>query len=96
MHPLAHAVVTAAKERGLEAGAVEDFASQTGLGVSATVGGRGVVIGNAAQLTRIAADPRALEAAAAPHRATGAGVMFVAIDGKAAGFLVVSDPVRSM
>ena len=94
-HPLAHAVVTAAKERGLEAGAVEDFASQTGLGVSAVVGGRAVVVGNAAQLTRIGADPAALEAAAAPYRESGAGVMFVALDGKAAGLLAVADPVRA-
>jgi len=94
-HPLAHAVVTAAKERGLEAGAVEDFASQTGLGVSAVVGGRAVVVGNAAQLTRIGADPAALEAVAAPYRESGAGVMFVALDGKAAGLLAVADPVRA-
>ena len=94
-HPLAHAVVTAAKERGLEAGAVEDFASQTGLGVSATVGGRAVVVGNAAQLTRIGADPATLEAAAVPYRESGAGVMFVALDGKAAGLLAVADPVRA-
>lgn len=94
-HPLAHAVVTAAKERGLEAGAVEDFASQTGLGVSAVVGGRAVVVGNAAQLTRIGADPAALEAVAVPYRESGAGVMFVALDGKAAGLLAVADPVRA-
>ena len=93
-HPLAHAVVTAAKERGLDVGAVEDFASQTGLGVSAVVSGRAVVVGNAAQLTRVGADPAALEAAAAAHRETGAGVMFVAIDGKAAGLVAVADPVR--
>ena len=93
-HPLAHAVITAAKERGLEAGAAEDFASQTGLGVSAVVSGRAVAVGNAAQLTRVGTDPAALEAAAAPHRETGAGVMFVAIDGKAAGLLAVADPVR--
>ena len=93
-HPLAHALVTAAKERGLKLDAVEDFASQTGLGVSAAVGGRVIVIGNAAQLTRVGADPTALEAAAVPHRETGAGVMLVAIDGQAAGLLAVADPVR--
>jgi len=93
-HPLAHAVVTAAKERGGALGKVEDFESQTGLGVSATVDGRAIVIGNAAQMTRIGADPSDLEAAAAPHRATGAGVMFVAIDGTPVGLLAVADPVR--
>ncbi len=94
-HPLAHAVVTAAKERGAAPGKVEDFGSQTGLGVSATVDGRAVVIGNAAQMTRIGADSSELEAHAGPHRATGAGVMFVAIDGAPAGLLAVADPVRA-
>jgi Cu+-exporting ATPase len=94
-HALAHAIVTAAKERGLKPAAVRDFASQTGLGVSANVDGRLVVIGNAAQLRRIDADPEALEQRAQPHRAEGAGVMLVAIDGRPAGLLAVADPVRA-
>lgn len=94
-HPLAHAIVVAAKDRGLQLGTVEDFASQTGLGVSATVNGRSVVIGNAAQLTRIAADPKPLDAAADRHRGEGAGVILVAIDGALAGLLAVADPVRA-
>ena len=93
-HPLAHAIVTAARERGVTAGKISDFESQTGLGVSAMVEGRAVVVGNAAQMTRIGADPAALEAAADPHRQAGAGVMFVAIDGSPAGLLAVADPVR--
>jgi P-type Cu+ transporter len=93
-HPLAHAIVVAAKERGLQLGTVEDFASQTGLGVSATVGGRSVVIGNAAQISRIGADPKPLDAAADRHRGEGAGVILVAIDGALAGLLAVADPVR--
>lgn len=93
-HPLAHAIVTAAKERGITAGKVGNFESQTGLGVSAVVAGRTVVIGNAAQMIRVGADPTALEAAADPHRKTGAGVMFIAIDGSPAGLLAVADPVR--
>jgi Cu+-exporting ATPase len=93
-HPLAHAIVTAAKERGLAAGKLENFDSQTGLGVSAVVNGRTVVIGNAAQMIRVGADPSALETAADPHRNTGAGVIFVAIDGVPVGLLAVADPVR--
>lgn len=93
-HPLAHAIVIAAKERGLTIHKVVDFESQTGLGVSATVDGRAVVIGNAAQMNRIGADPSTLEATANPHRKAGAGVMFVAIDGAPAGLLAVADPVR--
>ncbi|MCD2316908.1 heavy metal translocating P-type ATPase [Sphingomonas sp. IC-11] len=94
-HPLAHAIVTAAQERGLKLAMVQDFESQTGLGISATVNGRTVVIGNAAQLRRIGADPEPLEHRAQPHRADGAGVMLVAIDGRTAGLLAVADPIRA-
>ena len=94
-HPLAHAIVVAAEERGLQLGTVTDFASQTGLGVSATVNGRSVVIGNAAQIRRIGADPKPLDAAADMHRKEGAGVILVAIDGALAGLLAVADPVRA-
>jgi Cu+-exporting ATPase len=93
-HPLAHAVVVAAKERRLQIGQVTDFASQTGLGVSATVNVRSVVIGNAAQMQRIGADSRPLDAAADRHRGAGAGVILIAIDGILAGLLAVADPVR--
>lgn len=93
-HPLAHAVVTAARERGITLGKTEDFESRTGLGVSAVVEGRAVVIGNAAQMARIGADPSVLEVGAGLHRKGGAGVMFVAIDGSLAGLLAVADPVR--
>ena len=94
-HPLAHAIVTAAKDKEVVLGRVEEFASQTGLGVSATVDGRQVVIGNAAQMKRVGIDPAPVEAAADRHRRDGAGVMLVAIDGKLAGLLAVADPVRS-
>jgi Cu+-exporting ATPase len=94
-HPLAHAIVTAAKDQDVVLGRVEEFASQTGLGVSATVDGRQIVIGNVAQMTRVGIDPAPLEAAADRRRREGAGVMLVAIDGKLAGLLAVADPVRS-
>ncbi|WP_086011239.1 heavy metal translocating P-type ATPase [Sphingomonas sp. PAMC 26605] len=94
-HPLAHAIVVAAKDRELQLGTVTDFASQTGLGVSAKVDGRSVVIGNAEQMRRIGADPKALDADADRHRGEGAGVILVAIDGALAGLLAVADPVRA-
>ncbi|MEO6247317.1 MAG: heavy metal translocating P-type ATPase [Sphingomicrobium sp.] len=94
-HPLAHAIVVAAKDRELRLGTVADFASQTGLGVGAKVGNRSVVIGNAAQMSRVGADPKPLEEAANRHRANGAGVILVAIDGALAGMLAVADPVRA-
>ncbi len=86
-HPLAHAIVTAAAARGLTMTKVQDFASQTGLGVSANVGGRTVVVGNAAQMKRAGADPAPLDEVADRHRRDGAGVMLVAVDGRLAGLL---------
>jgi len=93
-HPLARAVVEGAADQGLEPGAVQDFDSQTGLGVSALVEGRRVVIGNAAQMERIGLDAAPLAFAAERHRKAGAGVMLVAIDGKLAGLLAVADPIK--
>ena len=94
-HPLARAIVAAAEERKLPLGEVADFASQTGLGISGTVDGRAVVVGNGAQMARIGVDPAPMETVADAQRKTGAGTLFVAIDGKLAGFLAVADPVRA-
>ncbi|WP_084250143.1 heavy metal translocating P-type ATPase [Sphingomonas mali] len=94
-HPLAQAIVTAARSDGAEILVAGDFSSQTGLGVSGTVKGRDVVVGNADQLRRIGIDPTALDAGADRHRLGGAGVMFVAIGGRAAGSLAVADPIKS-
>jgi len=93
-HPLAHAILAAARERRLELAPVEDFQSQTGLGVSGTAGGRSVAVGNAAQIRRVGADPAPLDDAAERHRREGAGVMLVAIDGVLAGLLAVADPIK--
>ena len=93
-HPLAVAIIDGAKERGLSFGQLADFESQPGLGITGTVGGRAVAVGNAAQMRRVGADPSAIETSADQHRRSGAGVMMVAIDGHIAGMLVVADPVK--
>jgi Cu+-exporting ATPase len=93
-HPLAHAILTAAKDRELELGEPLDFAVQLGLGVSATVNGRTVVVGNAAQMKRVGIDAEPLANAAESKRHEGAGVMLVAVDGQLAGLVAVADPVR--
>jgi Cu+-exporting ATPase len=93
-HPLAQAVVDAARQRGLVAGTVDDFASRTGEGVSATVNGRGVAVGNLRLITGLGIDAASLIDRADALRRTGAGVMFVAIDGRLGGLLAVADPVR--
>ena len=93
-HPLAQAVVAAAKTEGLSIAAVDAFDSQTGRGVGGTVDGRLVLVGNADQMTQAGADIAALTDAAERHRGAGAGIMFVAIDGRFAGLLVVADPIK--
>jgi Cu+-exporting ATPase len=93
-HPLAAAVVEGAEERQLDVPDASGFQSHTGKGVTGKVGGRQVALGNAALLADIGASSSALEAQADEHRARAEGVMFVAIDRKAAGLLVVADPVK--
>jgi Cu+-exporting ATPase len=93
-HPLAHAIVVAAKERGLDVPAAEDFNSTTGAGVAAKVAGRSVAIGNAAMMHAVGAAPEVIRARAEARRSEGAGVMLVAVDGHLAGMLVVADPVK--
>jgi Cu+-exporting ATPase len=94
-HPLAHAIVNAAQTGKLELGEPENFEVQVGAGISAIVGGRTVVIGNAAQMQRIGVDPAILNDAAESRRREGAGVMLIAVDGKLAGLVAVADPIRA-
>lgn len=93
-HPLAHAIVAEATRRGLAVPPGEGFRSKTGAGVTATVAGRSVAIGNAAMMRDAGADPRPLAARAETLARDGAGVMLVAVDGRIAGLLGVADPVR--
>jgi len=94
-HPLAQAIVDAARERGPVSGTVDAFASRTGEGVTATVDGRDVAVGNKRLMTGLGIDPAPLADRADALRRTGAGVTFVAIDGRLGGLLAVADPVRS-
>ena len=94
-HPLAHAIVVAAEERGLDIPAAHDFTSTTGAGVTAKVSGRSVAIGNAAMMRSAGADPDPLKLRAEERRAEGAGVMLVSVDGRFAGMLAVADPVKT-
>jgi Cu+-exporting ATPase len=93
-HPLARAVVSAAKHERLSIEPVDAFDSQTGRGVSGSVASRSVLVGNAEQMTLAGADTAPLADAADRYRSEGAGVMFVAIDGQLAGLLVVADPIK--
>lgn len=93
-HPLAAAIVEGAEERGLELQASRDFKSITGKGVTGSAEGRRVALGNKALLADLGIDGSFLEARADKHRAEGQGVMFVAINSKLAGLVVVADPIK--
>jgi Cu+-exporting ATPase len=93
-HPLAAAIVEGATDRGLAPAAVDEFESVTGKGVTGSVEGRKISLGNQALMVDSAADPTSLNSSADGHRAEGHGVMFIAIDGKLAGLLVVADPIK--
>jgi copper-(or silver)-translocating P-type ATPase len=94
-HPLAAAIVGAARERGLSLAASEDFESVTGMGVTGMIDGRRVALGNARLLEQLSIDASALAADAERRRGQGQTVMFVAIDGAAAGLIAVADPIKA-
>jgi Cu+-exporting ATPase len=93
-HPLAAAVLAAARERGIALDASGDFEARVGRGVVGSVGGRRVVLGNRALLDEEGIDAKPLASAAEAQRAEGATALFVAIDGRAAGVLAIADPVK--
>jgi Cu+-exporting ATPase len=93
-HPLAAAILAGAETKGIAVANTADFASRTGKGVSGTVGGRAVVLGNAALLADRGIATAPFDSRADGYRLDGQGVMFVAADGKLAGLLVVADPIK--
>ncbi|WP_260500920.1 copper-transporting P-type ATPase [Aquabacterium sp. J223] len=93
-HPLAMAIVGAAHERGLRLAEVADFDSPVGKGVVGTVEGQAVASGSAKFLAEQWVDVAALSAGAEAQRAKAASVVFVAIDGRLAGFVAIADPVK--
>jgi Cu+-exporting ATPase len=93
-HPLAAAIVRGAEEKGVALSSAADFASLTGKGVTGNVEGRAVALGNVKLLDELAIDPGGLRQTAEAARAEGQTVMFVAVDGQAAGLLGVADPIK--
>jgi Cu+-exporting ATPase len=94
-HPLAAAIVSGARDRGIVPAKAQDFRSLTGKGVTGTVEGRVVTVGTALFLNESNIETTALLAQAEPLRLEGQTVMFAAIGGKPAGLLGVADPVKS-
>ena len=95
-HPLAAAIVHGAKERNVKLQTVTDFNSITGGGVVGKIGGREIAVGKLKFLqARGVTDWGALETKATALQAEGQTAMFIAINGKAAGILAVSDPIKA-
>ena len=94
-HPLADAIVRAAKERSLTLGKVEEFDSPTGKGAIGKIDGRTIVLGNAKYLGSIGIDTADLDAESERLRSDGATVINMAVDGKLAGLFAIADPVKA-
>jgi Cu+-exporting ATPase len=94
-HPLASAIVRAAADRGLALARVEGFESVSGKGVTGTIDGRKVSLGNRAMMQAAGIDVSPLEAAADALRQDGATAIFAGLDGKAGGVIAVADPIKA-
>jgi len=94
-HPLGAAIVRGAEERNVALVEASDFQSVTGKGAVGKVEGRAVVVGNAALLRELGIEHESLSTRAEALRADGQTVMFVAVDGKAAGLVGMLDPIKA-
>jgi len=94
-HPLATAIVGAAKERNVELTSVAGFDSPTGKGAIGMIEAKRVILGNAAFFAELKISTAGLNGQAEELRHDGATAIFVAIDGKAAGVIAIADPVKS-
>ncbi len=93
-HPLAAAILAAARDKQLALLEAENFESWTGKGLTGAVAGKRVALGNAALLSQLGIQADALEGPANGLRAEGATVIHVAVDGRMAGLLAVADPIK--
>jgi Cu+-exporting ATPase len=94
-HPLAEAIVEGAKARGANITDVSDFEAVTGKGVAGIVLGRKGALGNTAMMADLGVDFSTLNERAEALQAEGKTAMFVAVDGRIAGFVAVADPVKA-
>lgn len=94
-HPLAAAVVSAARDRGLAIVAVADFQSHTGIGIEGTVAGQRLLLGNRSLMQKFQIDTHAIEARLGELQDQGKTAVMLARDGHLVGALAVSDPIKS-
>jgi Cu+-exporting ATPase len=93
-HPLAQAILDAARQRALVPGDVSNFASPSGKGATGIVDGKAVALGNAMLMTELNIVTRALDSAAETARRDGATAIYIAVDGQAAGVIAIADPIK--
>ena len=93
-HPLAHAIVEAAKEKNIDLSAAENFDSPTGKGVTGKIQGKNVALGNVMLMKEQSIDVSALNTQADDLRSDCATVIFIAVGGKPAGLLAIADPIK--
>jgi Cu+-exporting ATPase len=93
-HPLADAIVRAAKERNLDLSKVDEFLSPTGKGATGKVDGRTVLLGNSSFLKSLGIETEPLHEQGESLRGDGATVINIAVDGKLAGLFAIADPVK--
>ena len=93
-HPLADAIVRAAKERNLDLSKVDEFLSPTGKGATGKVDGKTILLGNSNFLTSLGIETQSLNEQGESLRGDGATVINIAVDGKLAGLFAIADPVK--
>ena len=94
-HPLAHAIVTEARCRGLTLDKPETFESSSGIGVRGVVSGHRIALGNTVLMDQENVDWHGLREQAEALRQEGASVMYLAADGRLVGLIAVSDPIKA-
>jgi Cu+-exporting ATPase len=93
-HPLAAAIVAGAQEQKSIIKDAQQFASITGKGIHAIIDGKLVAAGNQALMLDLSIDTKSVEKEMDALREDGKTVMFVAVDGKLAGYVGVMDPIK--
>jgi Cu+-exporting ATPase len=93
-HPLADAIVRAARERNLDLSKVDEFLSPTGKGATGKVDGKTILLGNSNFLTSLGIETQSLNEQGESLRGDGATVINIAVDGKLAGLFAIADPVK--
>jgi Cu+-exporting ATPase len=94
-HPLARAIIEAAKARGLSLDQVANFVAHPGKGATGNIEGKAVALGNTALMGDLNIAVSEFDTAAEAARASGATTIYVAIDGRPAGVIAVADPIKA-